>query len=213
MDPQSWCRGQANLFPSTPSWFVPGLRGGWGRGDKCKHTGLRRPASKQFSDGHEDQPICLWEEASESHPLGSLACGHKQSCCAPTAERFLRDPRRFHLPHLPASQQPPERCPVWAGWGDGGASSARPWLTQSLPRAAGSYQHGGDDEGPVRQRVGDIRASAFGDLRDVEPLRRTPHPNLDGQTDGEKGLSPQTANKAIISFPFLVSIVVTADRL
>lgn len=62
-----------------------------------------------------------------------------------------------------------------------------PALPQRLLQGRGSYQHGGDDEGPVCQRVGDIRASAFGDLCDVEPLGRTPHPNLDGWTDGEWG--------------------------
>lgn len=72
-------------------------------------------------------------------------------------------------------------------------------LTGGLLQGCSSYQHGGDDERPICQRVGDIRASAFGDLRDIEPLGRTPHSHLDRQTDTVQGLSPQCLHPFFIS--------------
>lgn len=47
-------------------------------------------------------------------------------------------------------------------------------------RLAVSYQHRGDNQGSVAQRVRDVGPSSFGDFCDVQTIRRAPFSNLKG---------------------------------
>lgn len=66
--------GQRAATLSTPSWFVLGLRGGWVVGD----ANTQASAVSRSQTGVRTSLPRLSEQATDSHPLGSLACDHEQ---------------------------------------------------------------------------------------------------------------------------------------